>query len=99
MSSTFSIRTLDETIILMISHQTNQSKDICDVDHMPKSAPAAPAPANYPMFVINPFSVISVMMHNSAQKYMFILLPKPRNQTILICVQFGFIKLILLFAF
>ena len=80
----------------MISHQTNQFKDICDVDHMLKSAPAALVAANYPMFVINPFSVIK---HNSTQKYMFILLPKPRNQTILICVQFGFIKLILLFAF
>ena len=68
MSSTFSIPSRDVTIMMIItmnSHHPNHSEDICDVDHMLKSAPAALAAANCPMFVTHPFSV---MKHNSIQK-------------------------------
>ena len=49
----------------MNSHHPNHSEDIRDVDHMLKSAPAALAAANCPMFVTHPFSV---MKHKSIQK-------------------------------
>ena len=63
-----SIPSWDASIMMintMKSHHPNHSEDICDADHMLKSAPAALAAANCPMFVTHPFSV---MKHYSINK-------------------------------
>ena len=65
----------------MKSHHPNHSEDICDVDHMLKSAPAVLAAANCPMFVTHPFSVMcdETQQHSEINVYSMFIPTQPKS--------------------